>query len=198
MKWFKGGFSTLWDRFKEFRVSDDLTVLNLWHAVRFLGLAPEVGASVHAWYVEDSYALQRRVAQVQRSATALAEARTVPCFLYTQLGKLAAANCWWEFVILTSMVRQSFSFLQEAEMVSEVANSKYHSLFFILKNSREQKSFRDKQNFFSRSCLSESSPAVEPLRVFLSHGVETMSDGGVLLTQTQMQSGRLWVYLLEK
>ncbi len=39
--------------------------------------------------------------------------------------------------ILTSIVRHSFSFLQEAEMVSEVANSKYQSLFFILKN-REQ------------------------------------------------------------
>lgn len=33
---------------------------------------------------------------------------------------------------LTSIVRLSLSFLQEAEMVSEVANSKYHSLFFIL------------------------------------------------------------------
>lgn len=33
---------------------------------------------------------------------------------------------------LTSIVKFSLSFLQEAEMVSEVANSKYHSLFFIL------------------------------------------------------------------
>lgn len=32
------------------------------------------------------------------------------------------------------MVRHSFSFLQDAEMVSEVANSKYQSLFFILKD----------------------------------------------------------------
>lgn len=36
--------------------------------------------------------------------------------------------------MLTSIMRHSFSFLQEAEMVSEVANSKYQSLFFILKN----------------------------------------------------------------
>lgn len=34
--------------------------------------------------------------------------------------------------LLTSIVILSFSFLQEADMVSEVANSKYHSLFFIL------------------------------------------------------------------
>lgn len=40
--------------------------------------------------------------------------------------------------IFTSIVRQSFSFLQEAESVSEVANSKYQSLFFVLKNNREQ------------------------------------------------------------
>lgn len=49
---------TLWDCFKKLRVSDDLTVLHLWHAIRFLGLAPEVGAPMHAGYVEDSYALQ--------------------------------------------------------------------------------------------------------------------------------------------
>lgn len=30
------------------------------------------------------------------------------------------------------MVRHSLSFLQDADIVSEVANSKYHSLFFIL------------------------------------------------------------------
>lgn len=33
---------------------------------------------------------------------------------------------------LTSMLRHSFSFLQVAKMVSDVANSKYQSLFFIL------------------------------------------------------------------
>lgn len=42
--------------------------------------------------------------------------------------------------ILTLIMRQSFSFLQEAEMVSEVANSKYQSLFFILKKQQQQKS----------------------------------------------------------
>lgn len=46
-------------------------------------------------------------------------------------------NTKWHFFQLTSITRLSLSFLQEAEMVSEVANSKYHSLFFILK-SREQ------------------------------------------------------------
>lgn len=35
------------------------------------------------------------------------------------------------------MVRTSLSFLQEAKMVSEVANSKYQSLFFILKREDE-------------------------------------------------------------
>lgn len=39
----------------------------------------------------------------------------------------------WPLYLLTSTARQSFSFLQEAKMVSEVANSKYQSLFFILK-----------------------------------------------------------------
>lgn len=53
---------TLWDCFKKFRVSDDLTLLHFRHTVRFLGLAPEVGASVHAGYVEEGYALQRHVA----------------------------------------------------------------------------------------------------------------------------------------
>ena len=41
--------------------------------------------------------------------------------------------------IFTSIERQSLSLLQEAEMVSEVANSKYQSLFFILKRKRENK-----------------------------------------------------------
>ena len=39
----------------------------------------------------------------------------------------------WLLQLLTSITRQSFNFLQEAKMVSEVANSKYQSLFFILK-----------------------------------------------------------------
>lgn len=42
-------------------------------------------------------------------------------------------SCLW-CCVLTSIVRLSLSFLQEAEMVSEVANSKYHSLFFILQS----------------------------------------------------------------
>lgn len=53
---------TLRDRFEKFRVSDDLTLLHLLHAVRLLGLTPEIGASVHAGYIEDSYALQRHAA----------------------------------------------------------------------------------------------------------------------------------------
>lgn len=46
-------------------------MLRLERSVRLLGFAPEVGASVHAGYVEDSYALQRPTAQVYVSATAL-------------------------------------------------------------------------------------------------------------------------------
>lgn len=81
---------------------------------------------MHAGYVEDSYALQRYVAEVQGSPATLAEAK--------QKGKEDIQ--WtkkWLSEPLTSITRQSFSFLQEAKIVSEVANSKYQSLFFILK-----------------------------------------------------------------
>lgn len=64
---------TLWDFLKKFRVSDNLIGLHLWHTIRLLGLAPEIGASVHAGNVEDSYALKRHAAQVQVFPTALAE-----------------------------------------------------------------------------------------------------------------------------
>lgn len=47
--------------------------------------------------------------------------------------------------LLTSMVRLSLSFLQEAEMVSEVANSKYHSLFFILQTGHKGRSKRSEK-----------------------------------------------------
>lgn len=66
---------TLWDCFEKFRVRDDPNLLHLWWTIRFLGFTPEVGATVHAGYVEDSYALQRYVAEVQGSPTTLAEAK---------------------------------------------------------------------------------------------------------------------------
>lgn len=63
------------DCFKKFRVSDNFTVLHSWPAIRLLGLAPKVGASMHAGYVEDSYALKRHAAQVYKLSTALMEAK---------------------------------------------------------------------------------------------------------------------------
>lgn len=88
---------TLWDCFKKFRVSDDLTVLHLWHTIGFLGLAPEVGASVHAGYVEDSYALQRHAAEVQRSPTTLGEAKqqVVVCTHSWTKAKLETLAVMW-------------------------------------------------------------------------------------------------------
>lgn len=86
----------------------------------------------------------------------------------------------------TSMVRQSLSFLHEAKMVSEVANSKYQSLFFILKKGGQGfKSAKEKKkgsNFRFYQLVSALLPAVEPLRVFLSHGMEAVGDGGILHT----------------
>lgn len=68
------GSPTLWDCFEKFRVRDDPVLLHLWWTVIFLGFTPEVGAAVHAGYVEDSYALQRHVAEVQGSPATLAGA----------------------------------------------------------------------------------------------------------------------------
>lgn len=48
---------TLSDGFKEFWVSDDLALPDLWHAIGFLRFSPKVGASVYAGYVENGYAL---------------------------------------------------------------------------------------------------------------------------------------------
>lgn len=62
---------TLRDSFQKFRVSDHVTVLHLWHVIMFLGLAPQVGPTVHAGYVKDRYPLQRHAAQIQRFPTAL-------------------------------------------------------------------------------------------------------------------------------
>lgn len=135
---------TLWNYFKKFRVGDDLTVLHLWHIIRFLGLTPEVGASVHAGYVEDSYALQRHAAQVQRSPTTLGEVnqQVVCTHSWTKAMPGTLTIIWIRYVfgaeIPTSIERQSFSFLQEAEMVSDVANSKYQSLFFILRKQQRK------------------------------------------------------------
>lgn len=64
---------TLWDCFEKVGVSDDPTLLHLWQTVRFLGFTPEVGAAVHAGYVEDGYALQTHVAELQGSPAALTE-----------------------------------------------------------------------------------------------------------------------------
>lgn len=66
---------TLWDCFEKLKVRDDPTLLHLWWTIRFLGFTPEVGATVHAGYVEDSDALQRYVAEVQGSPATLAEAK---------------------------------------------------------------------------------------------------------------------------
>lgn len=66
---------TLWDCFEKFGVGHDPILLHLWQTIRFLGFTPEVGAAVHAGYVEDSYALQRHVAEVQGSPATLAKAK---------------------------------------------------------------------------------------------------------------------------
>lgn len=89
-------------------------------------------------------------------------------------------------ILKTSMVRQSLSFLHEAKMVSEVANSKYQSLFFILKKKggrgiKINKRKKERSNFWIFNS-SAPSPAVEPLGVFLSHGMEAVGDGGILHT----------------
>lgn len=82
-RWSNQSSLTLWNCFKKFRVSDNLTVFHVWHTVRLLELAPEVGASVYAGYVEDSYGLQRHAAQVQVSPTTLVKTQkwavTVVC-----------------------------------------------------------------------------------------------------------------------
>lgn len=54
---------------------------------------------------------------------------------------LALQNKRW----LTSTSRKSWSFLHVAEKVSEVPNSKYHSLFFVLKERRQQELQRDQE-----------------------------------------------------
>lgn len=66
---------TLGDCFEKVGVSDDPALLHLWQTVHFLGFTPEVGAAVHAGYVEDGYALQTHVAQVQGSPAALKGAK---------------------------------------------------------------------------------------------------------------------------
>lgn len=52
----------------------------------------------------------------------------------------------WKYVVwFTSTSRKSWSFLHVAEKVSEVPNSKYHSLFFVLKETRQQELQRDQE-----------------------------------------------------
>lgn len=48
-------------------------------------------------------------------------------------------------VWFTSTSRKSWSFLHVAEKVSEVPNSKYHSLFFVLKETRQRELQRDQE-----------------------------------------------------
>lgn len=88
---------------------------------------------MHAGNVKYGHPLQGQAAEVQRCSTAL-ETEQQSQGIGPQTGHQIGSNA---YVLgpappLTSIVRLSLSFLQEAEMVSEVANSKYHSLFFIL------------------------------------------------------------------
>ncbi len=57
-------------------------------------------------------------------------------------------------VWFTSTSRKSWSFLHVAEKVSEVPNSKYHSLFFVLKETRRQELQRDQAKRKHRSVFS--------------------------------------------
>lgn len=139
----------------------------------------------------------------------------------------------------TSTVKDSSSFLHVEKMDSEVANSKYHSLFFILCwPQRQAQEGRDKLYSAGRGRLSDReghhlptavpvgtgklgqgasykchcppkhgvklgqswslplcmptlslpSPAVELLRIFLSHNVESVSNRGILGSPGQVRS----------
>ena len=73
-------------------------------------------------------------------------AKTNPLISFADTVKLvcafgfAYANCWFSHVaacIFTIISISSCKFLQVAANVSDVPNSKYHSLFFILKNKMD-------------------------------------------------------------
>lgn len=59
-------------------------------------------------------------------------------------------------VWFTSTSRKSWSFLHVAEKVSEVPNSKYHSLFFVLKKTRQQELQRGQEKRKHRSVFPTS------------------------------------------
>lgn len=75
-------------------------------------------------------------------------------------------------VCFTSTSRKSWSFLHVAEKVSEVPNSKYQSLFFVLKKTRQQELQRDHKKeetrVFSPTSKSEAC-AVIAASVFSPH-----------------------------
>lgn len=58
----------------------------------------------------------------------------------------------------TSTSRKSWSFLHVAEKVSEVPNSKYHSLFFVLKETRQRELQRDQEKKKRWSVFPTSKP----------------------------------------
>ena len=58
----------------------------------------------------------------------------------------------------TSTSRKSCSFLHVAEKVSEVPNSKYHSLFFVLGNKTWGKLQRDQEETGEHSSLAHQKP----------------------------------------
>lgn len=126
--------NTLRGHFQDFRVDDHLRRSRRSLRVPFLGLAPQVGPAVHAGNVQDSDSLKRQAAEVEGSAAALSR-KQVAETEESISGPLGGCfHTFFSSTILTSIVRFSLSFLQEAEMVSEVANSKYQSLFFILQS----------------------------------------------------------------
>lgn len=167
---------TLWDCFEKFGAGNDPILLHLWQTIRFLGFTPEVGAAVHAGYVEDSYALQRHVAEVQGSPATLAKAKQEVGYwgeIPKKVKRTLSEQKKRLLYLLTSTTRQSFSFLQEAKKVSEVANSKYQSLFFILK-------CRAGNRLFSSTFRGDSpfAPLVRPLTCcWISGGVSLSWNG---------------------
>lgn len=62
-----------------------------------------------------------------------------------------------DVVWFTSTSRKSWSFLHVAEKVSEVPNSKYHSLFFVLKETRQQELQRDREKRKRWQCFPPTS-----------------------------------------
>lgn len=82
------------------------------------------------------------------------------------------------------MLRHSLSFLQVAKSVSEVANSRYQSLFFILGGEGGARRGGDMGTCGGGgrrdAAWGQHPPAVKLLRVFLPHDVEAVRNGGIL------------------